>query len=104
MDMKDLPVVCTLGPETGATRKAELLPALVRRVETFEPTENGYRFRFAASTETLQAVVTMIEAERQCCRFLRFQLTVEPDEGPIWLTLEGPPGTREFLDALISTT
>ncbi len=38
-----------------------------------------------------------IQLERQCCPFLRFQLTVEPGGGPIWLELTGPPGTREFL-------
>jgi hypothetical protein len=43
----------------------------------------------------------MINAERQCCRFLRFQLTVEPDEGPLILDLTGPPGTRDFLAAMV---
>ena len=33
---------------------------------------------------------------------LRFQITVEPDGGPIWLELTGPSGTREFLDALLT--
>ena len=44
----------------------------------------------------------MIDAERQCCRFLRFQVTVERDEGPIVLDVTGPPGTREFLAAIIN--
>jgi hypothetical protein len=30
---------------------------------------------------------------------LRFDLTIEPDGGPIWLELAGPPRTREFLSA-----
>jgi hypothetical protein len=38
-----------------------------------------------------------IQLESECCRFLRFQLTVEPGGGPVWLELIGPPGTREFL-------
>jgi hypothetical protein len=41
-----------------------------------------------------------IDAERRCCRFLRFDLTVEPDAGPVVLDLTGPPGTREFIAAL----
>jgi hypothetical protein len=42
-----------------------------------------------------------VEAERQCCRFLRFAIVVEPDGGPIALQLSGPTGTRAFLSGLI---
>lgn len=98
--MNNLPIACTLTPETVATRKAELLPGLFRRAEITEPIPDGYRLRFAPSGEMLQAIVSAIDAERQCCRFLRFQLTVEPDEGPLVLTLSGLPGTREFVAAL----
>jgi hypothetical protein len=42
----------------------------------------------------------MVDAERQCCRFLQFTVTVEPDDGPVTLDLAGPPGTREFLAAM----
>jgi hypothetical protein len=35
------------------------------------------------------------------CRFLRFTITVEPDEGAVILDLTGPPGTREFVAALL---
>jgi hypothetical protein len=34
---------------------------------------------------------------RQCCPFLRFAITVEPGNGPIWLEMTGPEGTKEFL-------
>jgi hypothetical protein len=44
-------------------------------------------------------VTQTVEAERHCCRFLRFTITVEPDEGEITLDLSGPPGTREFVAA-----
>ncbi len=98
--MHHLPIVCTLTPETLATRKAELLPGLFRRAETTEPTPVGYRLRFAASNDMLHAVAAAIDAERRCCRFLRFELTVEPDGGPLLLTLSGPPGAREFVAAL----
>jgi len=90
-----------LTPEQIATRKASLLPGLARACEQREPLSDGYQFRFAPSAETLQALFTAVDAERRCCRFLRFQFTVEPDGGPIWLRVTGPPGTREFLTALL---
>ena len=95
----DLPVVCTLTPATIATRKAALLPGLVGRADSREDTASGMRLRFPA--DALSAVLQTVDAERQCCRFLRFDITVEPDGGPIWLEVAGPPGTREFLAALL---
>jgi hypothetical protein len=62
---------------------------------------DGLRLRFPPSAETLAAVASAVEAERHCCRFLRFGITVEPDGGPIILELSGPPGTREFVAALL---
>jgi hypothetical protein len=97
----DLPVVCTLTPAAMATRKAALLPGLVRRAESREDIPDGIRFRFPA--DAWSALAATIEAERQCCRFLKFEITVEPDGGPIWVSLSGPHGTREFLTALIET-
>ncbi len=99
--MSSLPVVCTLTPETRRTRQAALWPGLMRRTCTYEETPDGCRLGFAASPEILNSIALVIDAERQCCRFLRFGITVEPDGGPIWLALTGPPGTREFLRALM---
>lgn len=98
--MDNLPVVCTLSPEVLATRKAQLLPGLFRRAQQSERVADGYRLRFAPSGENFEAIVAAIESERQCCRFLRFDLTVEPGEGPLVLSLSGPPGTAEFIAAL----
>ena len=97
--MQHLPIICTLSPATAATRKADLLTGLVRRATTREDVPDGMRFRFSA--EDLPAVMSTIEQERQCCRFLQFDVRIEPDGGPVWVSLSGPPGTREFLIALI---
>ena len=97
----DLPVVCTLTPETIATRKANLLSGLVQRAQLREETADGIRFRFPS--DAFCAVATTVDAERQCCRFLRFEIVVEPDGGAVRLSFSGPPGTREFLTALIDS-
>jgi hypothetical protein len=97
--MADLPIVCTLSPEALEARRQGLLSILLRRAEGQEELPDGLRLRFPASAETLAAIVSAVEAERHCCRFLRFTITVEPGGGPILLELNGPPGTREFLAA-----
>ena len=95
-----LPIVCALTAEAIQARKSALLPGLVQRAEACEQLTNGLRLRFSASTEILRDIAATIDAERQCCRFLRFELTVEPGGGPISLSVTGPPGTADFLDAL----
>ena len=96
-----LPIACSLTPEAIRARRANLLPGLLERADGSEALPNGLRLRFTPSNEVLQAIASTIDAERQCCRFLRFEVVIEPDAGPVWLTLSGPPGTAEFLDALV---
>lgn len=101
--MADLPIVCTLGPDALKARRAGLLPGIARQsVETRKIAE-GHRFAFAPEPETLHLIANMIEAERHCCRFLRFAVTVEPDSRPIRLDVTGPEGTQAFVDALLES-
>ncbi len=99
--MSALPVACTLDPAALKARREGLLSDLLRRADERQDLTAGHRLRFAAAEDTLATLARTVEAERHCCRFLRFQITVEPDGGPIWLELTGPPGTREFVSALL---
>ena len=101
---RDEPIMCTLTPDAIRAGRAGLLPGLAQRALTREVTEDGYRLTFAASTETLLDITRTIDAERQCCRWLEFNLQVPSGERAFVLTLSGPEGAREFLDALISYT
>lgn len=101
--MRELPIACTLGPAALKARREGQLADLWRRAADHEQNAEGLRLRFAADSEVLTTIARAVDAERQCCRFLRFQVTVEPDGGPVWLDLTGPPGTGEFLSALIES-
>ena len=83
-------------PDELRSRREGLLSELGRRVQKHEDRPEGYRLEFASGDDTLMLVASVVEAERQCCRFLRFAIQVEPDDGPIYLDLSGPPGTRQF--------
>jgi len=52
-------------------------------------------------SEEVFPLAEMIEAERQCCRFLRFVVTISAEAGPIQLDVTGPKGTQEFLETLL---
>ena len=78
------------------------LDLLILKILALEPQHGwaiGQRLR-QLSSETLQVITDVIDAERQCCRWLRFHLAVEPNGGPMVLTLSGPEGARDFLSAL----
>jgi hypothetical protein len=95
------PVACALDPKELKARQGSLLPGLAAHVRAIHETSDGYEFEFAASREILAQLVDVIDAERRCCRFLKFELIVEPAEGSVKLRLGGPPGTREFLSSLL---
>lgn len=100
--MADLPIMCSLTPEALRARREGLLSRLMQRADACEELPDGLRLRFPASGETLQLLVAAIDAERQCCRFLQFRVDIEADGGPVFFQLTGPPGTRDFLSALLS--
>lgn len=99
--MRELPIVCTLQPGELNARANELLPGLIAAARERHTIEHGFRFEFQPDSKLLASIVRMIDAERQCCQFLRFRLTIEPAAGPVVLEITGPPGSQEFLGALI---
>jgi hypothetical protein len=99
--MADQPIICSLTPEALDARKRDLFSALLDRSAGRELLADGVRLRFEPSSEMLSSIVQAVDAERHCCRFLRFTITVEPNDGAMILELTGPPGTREFVAALL---
>jgi hypothetical protein len=98
--MPEPPIVCALTPAALKVRREGLLARLLQRAQTHEELPGGHRLQFQPTDDALAAITQTLDAEWQCCRFLRFSITVEPDGGPISLELTGPPGTREFISAL----
>ena len=57
----------------------------------------GYALRLPNETELLQTIIAFISYERLCCPFFRFTLEIEPEQGPIWLSLTGITDIKTFL-------
>lgn len=95
-----LPIACTLDPGALETRRQDLIPGLARRAAERLELADGYRFRFEPADGVVAQIASVIDAERRCCRFLTFRVTVEAGGGPIWLEVDGPAGTRAFLAGL----
>lgn len=92
-------VSCTLTEAQIRQRRAEVLEKIRERVREYKSLADGYALRFDASEDNLNQLTHLIQLERQCCAFLRFQLTVEPNGGPFWLEMTGPEGTKEFIES-----
>jgi hypothetical protein len=47
-------------------------------------------------------VADLIIAERECCPFLRFELTAEPKMRALTIRITGPEGTKQFLRSILA--
>jgi len=102
MDQQDISVACRLtSAELQERRRTTLSKVRDSVLETME-VQSGFAYRFPPDSAIISQLATMVVLERQCCPFLRFRITVEEADGPIWLELTGPEGTKEFLESLFS--
>ena len=93
----DNPVVCSLSAAELRKRAAALLAQFKSRVIATEELRDGYAFHIREDTQSIVAVAELIAAERECCRFLAFELTAEPNMGPIIVRVTGFSGTKALL-------
>jgi hypothetical protein len=91
------PVCCTLTSEALRQRRAQVLAPFMAGVRSIERLPDGVSLDLGQDENTLRAAIDLVAVERQCCQFLKFELTAEPGLGTIRLRLSGPPGTAEFL-------
>lgn len=94
-----LPVACSLTDSELQERRRGILQKVRNAVVEVRELENGYAYSFPANADWLFEMAKLIDLERQCCRFMQFCVTVEPANGPIWLQMTGPTGTKEFIKA-----
>ena len=98
----NLPVACSLDGGALAGRQSELRTSVLAEAESVERLADGYRWRFREGGELFARLGPIIDAERRCCRFLRFAITAEPDLGTVTVDITGPAGTADFLETWIA--
>jgi len=97
--MTDPPIACNLFGLTAAERlrQQELHKQLFSRAENIRELSNGYAVGLPGTKENILAVAEFISLERVCCSFFRFELEVGRQEEPVWLSITGGEGVKEFL-------
>lgn len=98
---KHLPIACILPGEEQSSR-AEEGTQLFESVQQIKELPDGFTFSFPGENECVDKVLEFVRAERACCPFFTFELTFEPGQGPIWLTLRGPEGTKDFIKGFLN--
>ena len=90
-------LTCKLMPEALRVRKETVLHSLKGKMLDRKELSNGYAFRFPGSDDVVDELVEFIKAERECCDFFVFNLSVSGDKSEAWLTMTGVPGAKDFI-------
>jgi hypothetical protein len=97
----DTPFACDMRAISAEERPRhlEVTGQMRQAVREVKELPDGYAFRFDASRPNVMLVSEFISRERDCCPFFTFELVAERDEGPLWLSLRGREGVKEFIVA-----
>jgi len=78
-------------------RKATVIAGLKDKILERKELEDGIVLRFDGRDEMVDTLVSFIKTERACCNFFTFTLSIAGNPNPVWLTIRGPEGAREFM-------
>ena len=90
-------MLCELMPAELQERRRTVFVAVKQTILGIRELDDGYALSFPSISESLKDLSALVDFERQCCPFLTFRITVEANNGPFWLEVTGPEGTKEFL-------
>ncbi len=100
-ESRDFAVACCLTDSEFRKREATLLAQFRSAVVATEELPDGYVFHVPGDKKSIGVVWEAIVAERECCPFLTFELTAQPNMGPVSVRVTGPAGTKEFLKTIL---
>ena len=98
----DVPVACSLSDAELHSREATLLAQFKSGLIATEELPNGYAFRMPGEKQWIAVVAELMAAERECCRFLTFELVAQENMGPLIVRVTGPDGTKDFLKTILT--
>jgi hypothetical protein len=100
-DSAAVPIACRLSDPELRKRETALLAQFKSGVLSTEELPDGYAFRILGDKKGMELVCELILAERECCPFLTFELTAQPNMGPVNLRATGPDGSKEVLKTFL---
>jgi hypothetical protein len=101
--MSDLQIACTLSDAELRDRRETVLRKIRGEATEVKEVENGFAYQFSPGHDRIVELAHFIDLERQCCPFLKFELTIAADNGPVRLAITGPEGAKEFLSEILNS-
>lgn len=101
---REMSNACKLPRDQKRERREMLTHHLFAGSTAITEIEDGFEYHFPGDADWAEQIVRFIVEERECCLFLRFEMTFEPDQGPISLRVTGPEGTKQFLASQTGAT
>jgi len=96
-----MPIACRLSDSEFRKREATLLAQFRSAVLSTEELADGYAVRILGDKKGMLLVCELILAERECCPFLTFELTAQPNMRPVSLRVTGPADRKDFLKTIL---
>ncbi|MVM31354.1 hypothetical protein GO755_15020 [Spirosoma sp. HMF4905] len=94
----EIALACKLTDRDQVARMNELHQTIFKKVDRAIEHDNSYELVFQkADSQLNDELIEFIKFERLCCPWLLFQLTYQPEEGPISLTMGNSPETRDMV-------
>ncbi len=90
-------LACRLIGQELAERKAVIATELLDHAESITELPAGYELRFAGTDVLVERLFEFVRLERQCCPFIRFEVGLSPNDGPVTLRLLGNPDVKSFI-------
>lgn len=102
-NVQESPFACNMSaiPPEERGRHIAAIEAVFGAVEEVRELPDGYSFRLANDAALLLKVADFLVKERLCCPFFGFALRIEPEGGPVWLSLTGREEVKPFIQAEI---
>lgn len=89
---------CSLDQAGQEKRLEEIAALAARALHEAQAIPRGVRLRLQCTEEVQADLWRLIEAEGECCAFLRFQMRVA--DRAVILDVTGPPEARNLIDRL----
>jgi hypothetical protein len=95
----ETPLACDLDAISANDRPrySELRRMVAASVTARRELPDGFALQISTERMALAQVAEWISLERKCCPFFEFRIEIAPGSGPVWLSLTGRAGVKEFL-------
>jgi len=93
------PMACDLTAISASDRPRynELRRMLAASVIGKRDLPDGLAIQVDVERIALPQLAEWISFERKCCPFFKFEIDLAPESGPVWVSMTGRAGVKEFI-------